>query len=107
LTRARTGLGERATELNLPVENLLTPDFVRRVMWQPPEGEPDGDLVPAVGAMLASLGARAWQIELTAAILADAITSPEPPPETPKAPEAPEAPEAREAPEAPEAPEES
>ncbi|MDX6324055.1 MAG: ribonuclease [Nocardioidaceae bacterium] len=107
LARARTGLGERATELNLPVENLLTPDFVRRVMWQPPEGEPDGDLVPAVGAMLASLGARAWQIELTAAILADAITSPEPPPETPKAPEAPEAPEAREAPEAPEAPEES
>ena len=84
LTRARASLGDRAKELNLPVENLLTPDYVRRIMWQPPTADVDGasDLVRAVGVALAALGARAWQIDLTAELLADAIAVPDAPAET-------------------------
>ena len=32
----RTALQERAQELTVPVENLLTPDSVRRLLWSPP-----------------------------------------------------------------------
>ncbi|MBB0232912.1 hypothetical protein FOE67_26325, partial [Streptomyces calidiresistens] len=36
LTAARTAVTARAEELNLPQENLLTPDTVRRLCWEPP-----------------------------------------------------------------------
>ena len=45
---------ELAGELNLPVENLLTPDYLRRVMFEPEED---------IQAQLKKLGARDWQIE--------------------------------------------
>ncbi|HSO02993.1 MAG TPA: ribonuclease D [Candidatus Limnocylindrales bacterium] len=68
LDRARTALQKRAAELDLPVENLLTPDLVRRLMWQPPED-------PAmVAQVLADSGARTWQVELAAPLLVDALT---------------------------------
>ena len=54
-------------EHGVPLENLLTPDYVRRVMWEPPVAE-DGDELrtgEAVAARLAELGARPWQVELT------------------------------------------
>ena len=54
----------------MPAENLLTPDTVRRVMW-----EPAGADVDAVSAQLRALGARDWQVELTAPMLADAVTA--------------------------------
>lgn len=70
LDRARTSLQSRAEELGLPVENLLTPDLVRRLMWEPPP-------VPAeVAARLATTGARPWQIELTAPLLEGVIWPP-------------------------------
>ncbi len=67
LDRARAALQRRAGELDLPVENLLTPDLVRRLMWQPPD-DPG-----AVAHVLAAAGARPWQVELTADLLAQAI----------------------------------
>ena len=75
LSLARADLGVLAADLNLPVENLLTPDYVRRLMWEAPES-PDGDedaLVERVADRLRQLGAREWQIELTCRILAEAI----------------------------------
>jgi len=51
------------------VENLLSPDLVRRLAWSPP---PDAEPA-AVGAVLAAGGARPWQVELAAALLADAV----------------------------------
>jgi ribonuclease D len=70
LNRVRTELQERAAELDVPVENLLTPDYLRRVLWQPPgDGSPS-----AVGAALGEMGARPWQVELTAEVIAAAIT---------------------------------
>ena len=67
LDRARSALKQRAEALELPVENLLTPDLVRRLMWQPPD-EPG-----AVADLLASAGARPWQVGLTAELLEQAI----------------------------------
>ncbi|QWZ09330.1 ribonuclease D [Nocardioides panacis] len=81
LATARTRLKALADEHDLPVENLLTPDFVRRVMWEPPQGE-DSELPGLVAERLAELGARPWQVELTADLLSEAILSPEDVPET-------------------------
>jgi ribonuclease D len=76
LAKARVGMKALADQHHLPVENLLTPDYVRRLMWEPPPA--DGNLDERVSARLAELGARPWQIELTRAVLLDAIRSPEP-----------------------------
>jgi ribonuclease D len=81
LATARTRLKALADAHDLPVENLLTPDFVRRVMWEPPQGE-DSEVPGLVAERLAALGARPWQVELTRDLLSDAILSPEDVPET-------------------------
>ena len=72
LVRVRAALADLAGELNLPVENLLTPDLVRRVTWEPPHPA----TADAVGAALTAGGARSWQVELTAATIADALAAP-------------------------------
>jgi ribonuclease D len=51
---------ELATELKVPIENLLTPDYLRRVCFEPQDD---------VAAQLASYGARAWQIELVTEVI--------------------------------------
>jgi ribonuclease D len=81
LSRARAELGELAERLQLPVENLLTPDYVRRLLWEPPEPGEGGAtaLETAVRERLAGLGARPWQIELTADLLTQAILEPQRP----------------------------
>jgi ribonuclease D len=75
LVAARAGLKEIADEHRLPVENLLTPDYVRRLMWEPPDGS-DAELGQAVTARLSEMGARPWQIEMTRDLLVEAIVSP-------------------------------
>ena len=71
LTAAREAVGALSTEHRLPVENLLPPDALRRLAWEPP--------VPAttetITAALRASGARAWQAELTAAPLAAAFAA--------------------------------
>jgi ribonuclease D len=69
LTAARAVVAAIADSHNLPTENVLPPDAVRRLAWQPP-----ADLsAPAVGADLAAYGARPWQIELTSVPLTRAL----------------------------------
>ncbi len=75
LTAARAELGALAEDLNLPVENLLTPEFVRRLMWEPPEADSTGELVDRVADRLREAGARDWQVELTAELLAGVVTA--------------------------------
>jgi len=63
------------------VENLLTPDALRRLAWEPPSPA----TAETVTAALAAYGARAWQAELTAGPLAAAFAEaaaapPSPPP---------------------------
>ncbi|MHA7289487.1 HRDC domain-containing protein [Arthrobacter sp. MDT3-24] len=74
LSTARPLLQEKAEELNLPVENLLTPDYLRRVAWRPPSGITE----EAVAAELRALGAREWQIGVVAPLLTDAFLNPQP-----------------------------
>ncbi|QDQ14252.1 ribonuclease D [Streptomyces spectabilis] len=69
LSAARAAVSELAERLNMPQENLITPDTVRRVCWEPPA--PVG--VETVSAALAAHGARAWQIEQVAPALATAL----------------------------------
>jgi ribonuclease D len=65
------------------MENLLTPDLLRRVAWTPP--------VPAtaetISDALAELGARPWQLDATAQAIADAFVEPIQSPETASEPD--------------------
>ena len=69
LKAARPLVEQRAAELSMPTENLLTPELLRRVAWAPPETSD----AASVGAALAELGARPWQIAETAQLIADAF----------------------------------
>ena len=69
LRAARPVVEERAEQLGMPTENLLTPETLRRVAWSPPVSL-DAE---SVGAILAEHGARPWQIEQTAQLIADAF----------------------------------
>jgi ribonuclease D len=66
LKAARAALTEVSTTMSIPMENLLTPELLRRVAWAPPEpvtGE-------AIAAALEAAGARAWQVDATAQVIA-------------------------------------
>ncbi|WP_367045734.1 ribonuclease D [Streptomyces sp. Je 1-332] len=71
LSAARAAVSALAEELNMPQENLITPDTVRRVCWEPP-AQVDAD---SVAAALASHGARRWQITQVTPALVGALTA--------------------------------
>jgi ribonuclease D len=71
LSAARTALAELAERVDTPVENLLTPDLLRRLLWEPPEISPD--LAQEVAQRLLDSGARLWQVELTTPIISATI----------------------------------
>jgi ribonuclease D len=57
LSASKEALEEVFQETGIPVENLLTPDHLRRVCWSPPE-----DLsLESLNVALNAMGARAWQ----------------------------------------------
>lgn len=80
LKAARPAVEEIATELGMPVENLLTPDLLRRVAWTPP----DPADAENIGSALRALGARAWQVEETAQAIAEAFVAAAQPPAEPE-----------------------
>jgi ribonuclease D len=70
LAAARAVVAALADEHQLPTENLLQPDAVRRLSWTPPD-----DVTPeSVTEALRDLGARAWQVTLVAVPLAKALS---------------------------------
>ena len=69
LKAARAALTTVSEERTIPLENLLTPDLLRRVAWKPPMELS----VQAISDELAELGARAWQIDATAQVIHDAF----------------------------------
>lgn len=69
LKSVRAALTALAEELNLPIENLITPDYVRQVCWEPP-AEISGQ---SVAEVLVNLGARAWQIQECSPTIASAL----------------------------------
>lgn len=74
LTAARAVVTELSERHCVPVENLLQPDALRRLAWTPPEDPTD----ESVADFLKSRGARPWQLALTAAPLATALSAAEP-----------------------------
>ena len=81
LAQARTALGEFALARHIPVENLLSPDSLRRMLWTPP---PDPTL-GSISEALLRLGARQWQIDIAGPIIEEAINRPAAPTATPTA----------------------
>ncbi len=69
LAAARAAIEVVASELEMPVENLLTPDTLRRIAWEPPTPS----TATTIAEALTALGARPWQIERTAQPIADAF----------------------------------
>jgi ribonuclease D len=65
----RPAVAALADEHHLPTENLLSPDTVRRIAWDPPaDPTPEG-----IAKRLASHGARQWQIDLIARPISKAL----------------------------------
>jgi len=65
LTHAKALLLAKADELSIPLENMITPEYIRRICWNAPKGD--------VAHALATLGARSWQIEIAGPILESAL----------------------------------
>ncbi|MEI6763353.1 MAG: HRDC domain-containing protein [Actinomycetes bacterium] len=84
LTHARAAVIERAEELGIPAENLISPEAVRQAMWHNPES---GDGRSYIEEKLRAAGARSWQIENVAEFLVAPLHETEPLP-APVAPEA-------------------
>ncbi|MFL6099900.1 MAG: HRDC domain-containing protein [Actinomycetales bacterium] len=70
LTAARADLAQLAQSLAMPVENIVSPDSVRRILWSPP-----GDDLQTLAQTLRELGAREWQVELAAPILTRSLAA--------------------------------
>jgi len=82
LKLARAAVTEVSTEISIPVENLLTPELLRRVAWAPPSVISRDTVAEA----LAALGARPWQLDATAQPIAEAFVEASQIPEEPSEP---------------------
>jgi ribonuclease D len=65
LAAVRGALLVISEQYEVPVENLLTPDHLRRLAWRPPSPLAE----ESVDQVLTDLGARPWQRELTVAAI--------------------------------------
>ncbi|MFG2055130.1 HRDC domain-containing protein [Micromonospora sp. NPDC048930] len=74
LARCREVVVGRAGAHNLPPENLIAPDSIRRLAWQPPEEITD----ETVAETLRGFGAREWQLGLLLPALTEALLAPKP-----------------------------
>ncbi|WP_112467213.1 ribonuclease D [Streptomyces triticisoli] len=71
LAAAKAAVSALAERLNMPQENLVSPDAVRRLCWEPPRSAD----VESVGVTLAGYGARPWQVEQVSPVLAKALSA--------------------------------
>jgi len=87
LTRCRQVVIGTAEAHTLPPENLISPDFIRRLAWSPP----DEVSTQTVADTLRGFGARNWQVGLIASGIAAALPDPHPSAPAPSADPAPPA----------------
>lgn len=68
---SRAAVVNAAEGLGIPVENLLSPEVVRRLCWEPPvDSTADG-----IARALADAGARPWQVAETSKIIATSFSA--------------------------------
>jgi ribonuclease D len=72
LARCRAVVVAAAESHQLPPENLISPDYVRRLAWSPP----DEASAQTVADTLRGFGAREWQVGLLAVQLAEVLPDP-------------------------------
>jgi ribonuclease D len=78
LTHARFAVETVAHELSIPAENLISPEIIRRICWAPPADSLQNLNVDAVCEAMLNLGARQWQVEVVAPLVAAALLEREP-----------------------------
>lgn len=71
LDAARKALAQVSRQVRVPMENLVSPELVRRLCWDWAAG---GNFVQTVDDCLRAGQARAWQRELVVPVLATALT---------------------------------
>jgi ribonuclease D len=71
LTAAKAAMDGLSKDTGIPLENLLTPEHLRRVCWEPPRPVTKETL----SRDLANRGARAWQQEAVVPLLLDAFVA--------------------------------
>jgi ribonuclease D len=69
LKAARAAITAVSEQLDIPLENVLTPDSLRRIAWKPPVELSVGSITAA----LEETGARPWQIDATAQVIHEAF----------------------------------
>ena len=77
LTASRAALADLSERVSMPVENIVSPDAVRRLAWRPPANVQ----ARSVDEALRTLGARAWQRQLVVEPLVEALQPTPPAPE--------------------------
>ena len=78
LTHARSAVANLGVELAIPTENLISPEIIRRVAWL---SQSDTALIGSSDRVLERMigfGARQWQAELTAELVAAGLTNDQP-----------------------------
>lgn len=80
LSHARAAVESIAADNDIPVENLISPEIIRRICWNPPTGSTLEFSIDQVQSALLSLGARGWQVQLVAAAVTQALLETEPVP---------------------------
>ena len=77
LSHARSNIAALALELDLPVENLVTPELVRKLCWELPKND-QSSYEKYVAEQLKQMGARDWQISQVTPMIAQALPQTEP-----------------------------
>jgi len=83
LRHAKNALTLISENANVPLENLLTPDYLRQICFAPPEPA----TLENVKQSLMGIGARRWQVDLTADPITDSINRLDEPDQKPQSPQ--------------------
>ncbi len=84
LSHARASVLEISDDLAIPAENLISPEFVRRICWNDPIATEPVALRSEIHQGLLQLGARSWQIDQILEALVAAVQQTEPLPAKPE-----------------------
>jgi ribonuclease D len=73
LRAAREAVGETAAALDMPIENVLSPETLRRLAWTPPVSPDEASIAEALRAA----DAREWQVDAVSRVISVAFVEAE------------------------------